>query len=144
MDYNYIKKNIYILSTICNKLNIDYNIYIETNKEFIINKIFNVLINKLKDKKIIYSNRIQNYSNTNNLKETDYIYYGQYNTTDKNVKNILMNLTNNKFKFGAISQKIIKKAWLQNKLLTYKYFSKIWLKEYDIGEIDYDELITNL
>ena len=54
-----------------------------------------------------------------------------------------MNLTNNKFKFGAISQKIIKKAWLQNKLLTYKYFSKIWLKEYDIGEIDYDELAYN-
>ena len=67
MDPNYIKKYIYILNTqqlitICNKLNIDHNIYIETNygykkindklhKEFIIDKIFNVLIDKLKDKK---------------------------------------------------------------------------------------------
>jgi hypothetical protein len=159
IDYSYIQKNIYALNiqqlhTVCSKLNIDYNIYIETNndlkkindklhKEFIINKIFNVLIYKLKDKKIFYSNKIQNYSNTDNLKETDYIYYGQYSTINKNIKKLLMNLTNNTFKFGAISQKIIKKAWMQNKLLTYKSFAKEWLKEYNNGEINYNELAYN-
>lgn len=163
MDYNYIKKHIYVLNIkqlkeICDKYDINYNIYIETDdgikkindnlhKEFIIKKIFNVLIDKRTDKKIIYPIKIQNYGSTNNLKHTDYIYYGQYKTTDKNIKKLLMNLTDNKFKFGAISQKIIKKSWIKartkNKLLTYKYFAHLWLKEYNNGEIDYDELAYN-
>lgn len=158
MDYKYIKKNIYVLNIgqlkkICDKLNIDYNIYIEVSegtkkitdtlhKEFIIHKIFNVIKGN-KDKKVIYLKKIQNYNNTNNLQETDFIYYGQYNTTNKDIKNLLMKLTNNKFKFGAISQKIIKKYWMENKLLTYKEFSKLWLEEYKNGNVNYDELAYN-
>ena len=54
-----------------------------------------------------------------------------------------MKLTNNKFKFGAISQKIIKKYWMENKLLTYKKFSTLWLEEYNNGYVNYDELAYN-
>jgi len=39
----------------------------------------------------------------------------------KNIKKLLMILTNNKF--GAIFQKIIKKHWMNNKLSTHKNFS---------------------
>lgn len=112
------------------------------NKEFIINKILNVLHGK-KDRKIIYSKMIQNYETTQHLKKSNIVCYGQYKTTDKNVKNLMINLTNGKFKFGAISQKIVKKHWAQNKLLTYDNFSKLWLKEYDNGLINYDELAYN-
>lgn len=55
----------------------------------------------------------------------------------------MLSLTNNKFKFGAISQKIIKKYWMCGKTLTYSKFAHEWLKEYEQGEIDYDELAYN-
>lgn len=139
MDLDYIKQYIYVLNMtelkkICNKLNIDFNIYIETNdgikkiqdslhKEFIINKIIKVLNGK-KDNKVIYSKHIQNYSSTIGIKNTDSVYYGKYKTTDKNIKNLLKTLTDGHFKFGAISQKIIKTYWSKNKLLTYNEFAK--------------------
>ena len=51
-------------------------------------------------------------------------------------------LTNNKFKFGAISQKIIRKIWRKNKLITYKKFAELWINENNIG-INYLELAYN-
>lgn len=158
MNLNYVKQNIYVLNIqqlnkICDKLGIDYNIYIETDdgmrkindklhKEFIIDKILGVLNGK-KDRVVVYSKTIQNYGTTEHLKKTNYVYYGQYKTTDKNVKRIMVKLTNGKFKFGAISQKVVKKHWAQNKLLTYENFSKLWLEEYNSGAINYDELAYN-
>jgi hypothetical protein len=158
INFKYIKKHIYVLNvtelkTICNTLEIDYHIYIEKNetiqkiheslhKEFIINKIINVLNGK-KDNKIIYFKSIQNYNSTTGIKASDFVYYGQYKTTDKNIKKLMKTLTNDQFKFGAISQKIIKTYWLKNKLLTYGEFAKKWLSENAEGEIDYEELAYN-
>lgn len=51
-------------------------------------------------------------------------------------------LTNNLFKFGAISQKIIRIQWRQNKLITYKKFAELWIKENTKG-INYPELAYN-
>ncbi len=158
MDIQYIKKNIYVLDmkcleNICKKLNVDCKIYLETNdgikkineslhKEFIINKIFNVLEGG-KDAKIIYSKNIQNYDPTDKLTPSDFVCYGQYKTTDKNVKKLLIGLTDGKFKFGAISQKIIKKYWLKNKKITYKKFAHLWMIEFNKGEIAFEELAYN-
>lgn len=158
MDLKYVLKYIYVLDvkqlkSICKNLNVDYNIYLETDngikkigdslhKEFIINKIIKTL-NGEKDKKIIYSKSIQNYESTNNLTENDVVYYGQYKTTDKNIKQLLLKLTNGQFKFGAISQKIIKNCWLNNKKISYIKFAKLWLTEHVNGEINYEELAYN-
>lgn len=157
-DYNFIKENIYILDmtslkNICNKLNLEYNIFIEKedyikktsetlHKEFIIKNILNKVFFD-KTTKVVYSSKIQNYNNTNNIKATDCVYYGQYKTTDKNIFKLLKVLTNDKFYFGAISQKIIKTYWKKNKLITYKEFAKIWLKEAETQEIKYKELAYN-
>lgn len=164
MDTNitFIKKYIWILNIsqlkfICKKLNIDYKIWIERDdktlklsndsphKEFLINKIFNVLIDKNTDKKIIYPLKIQNYNLTANLKSTNLVYFGQYKTNNNDVKKLMLKLTDGKFKFGAISQKIIKKYWYDGKTITYNKFAKLWLKEFNdcLGIIDYDELAYN-
>ena len=45
-------------------------------------------------------------------------------------------LTNNKFKFGAISQKIIRFIWRKNILISYKEFANLWIKE-NMKEINY-------
>jgi len=154
-----IAKYIYVLNIsqlkeICENYDIEYNIYIELengsikktseilHKEFIINNILNKLEHN-RCNKVIYSSKIQNYEKTDNLDINSYIYCGQYNTTDNNIKKILKMLTDDKFYFGAISQKIIKKYWMENKLITYKQFAKLWLNEYKLGEINYDELAYN-
>jgi hypothetical protein len=126
---------------ICKKYNIPYKIYIETenkikhinmtdNKETIIKRIKMYLqYNKILPP-TIYKQKIINFKHEN-ITENSYVYYGIYKTTDKHILNLMKELTNNTFKFGAISQKIIKNIWRRNKLITYKKFAEIWLKEYD-------------
>lgn len=153
-DYNYIKQNIFILDiqslkTICYTLMIDFHIYLENKKtseilrkEFIIELIlYKLKTNKIK--KITYSKKIQNYNSTENLNENDYVYYGQYKTTDKNVYKLLSKITNNIFYFGAISQKIVKTNWKNNNLITYKQLAGLWIEEYYNGDIKYKELAYN-
>lgn len=147
LDLNYLK-------IICDKYDIDYNVYIESNgdikklgtinhKEFIINDIMYYLKNNKIPKKTIYKQKIQNYTTTNNLKSSDYIFYGQYKTTDKNILNLLKSLTNNEFKFGGISQKLIKLIWKKNKLITYEKFAKLWYAEFKKGTGHYREWAYN-
>ena len=142
------------LKTICDKFNISYNIYIENkgnikktsevdHKETIINNIsFYLKTDKLPDK-TLYQNKIINYEPLTIVNKDDKIYYGQYKTTNKKILELLKTLTNGKFKFGAISQKIIRKYWKDNKLITYNNFAKLWLKEYEKGDIKYPELAYN-
>jgi hypothetical protein len=146
--------NINELKSICNKFNIEYHIYIEKNnnivktseidhKIFIINNIKKYFQNK-NPTKTIYKKHIINYENIINLTEDSYIYYPQYKTTNKNILTLMKNLTKNKFKFGAISQKIIRTIWRKNKLITYKEFAKLWMEEFDKSDsIEYPELAYN-
>lgn len=111
------------------------------HKIIIINNIKKYLNNKMPTK-TIYKKKIINYNCINILNENTYIYYGQYKTTNKKILELMKNLTYNKFKFGAISQKIIRNIWRQNKLITYKQFSELWINENNIG-IKYAELAYN-
>lgn len=142
------------LKQICNKYNIDYYIYIiidknikKTNninhKEIIINDIIYYLKTNNIPKPTIYKQHIQNYTLINNITANDYVYYGQYKTTNKKILKLLKSLTNNLFYFGAISQKLIKYIWRKNKLITYHEFAKLWLNEYNKGDIKYEELAYN-
>jgi hypothetical protein len=56
----------------------------------------------IKLKKNSYKNKIINYDKLNKVSKDDFIYYGQYKTTNKNILNLLKDLTNGKFKFGKI------------------------------------------
>jgi hypothetical protein len=142
------------LKSICNKFNIEYHIYIEQNnniiktseinhKIFIINNIKKYFQNK-NPTKTIYKKNIINYDKIINLTEDSYIYYPQYKTTNKNILTLMKNLTKNKFKFGAISQKIIRTIWRKNKLITYKEFAELWMKGFNNSDsINYPELAYN-
>ena len=145
--------NINELKKICNKFNISYNIYIEKNNKIIKTTetdhkiiIINNILKFFKNNKIpnitLYKKEIINYEKINNINKNDYIYYGQYKTTNKDILKLMKTLTNNKFKFGAISQKIIRLIWKKNKLITYEKFANKWLKENEKG-INYEELAYN-
>lgn len=152
--YDYVSKYIHILDMeslkiICQNLNLEYNIFLKNkrtseilHKQFIIE----IILHKLRTGKVIvisYPNKIQNYDNTKNVDEDDFVYYGQYKTTNKNIYRLLRKLTNNKFHFGAISQKIVKTHWKNSNLITYKQLAKQWLEEYEKGDVDYKELAYN-
>ena len=148
---NLIFLNMIELKKICDNFNISYYIYIEKNnniiktneidhKEIIINNIKKYLKNK-KTSTTIYKKSIINYENKN-INENSFIYYGQYKTTNKKILELMKKLTNQKFKFGAISQKIIRKIWKKNKLITYKDFAYIWNNENEKG-INFPELAYN-
>ena len=142
------------LKSICDNYKIYYNIFIEKDnkivktsevdhKETIINNISYYLKKKKVPPKTLYKKKIINFEIINKVSKNDLIYYGQYKTTNKNILNLLKELTDGKFKFGAISQKIIRKTWKNNKLITYENFAKLWEKENNKGEINYPELAYN-
>jgi len=151
MDIDFLKKyliylNINQLKNICDVYNISYNIYIEVyntikktneidHKIIIIKNIIKYLNNK-QPLKTIYRSKIINFDILENVNENNLIYYGQYNTTNKNILILMKKLTNNKFKFGAISQKIIRFIWRKNILISYKEFANLWIKE-NMKEINY-------
>ena len=142
------------LKSICSNYGIYYNIFIERNnnviktsevdhKETIINNISYYLKKNKIPPKTLYKKKIINFLKLEKISKEDFIYYGQYKTTNKIILNLLKELTNGNFKFGAISQKIIRKIWKSNKLITYENFAKLWEKENEKGEINYPELAYN-
>jgi hypothetical protein len=143
------------LKKICDKLKISYYVFLEKNnftvntheilhKEFIIRRIlYKIKNNPNQIIPVIYSKNIQNYNDTNNVSENDYVYYGQYSTTDKNILNLMKKLTDNKFKFGAVSQKLVKLCWKNNVLITYKQLARAWIKKSSSGKVDFKELAFN-
>ena len=142
------------LKSICNNYGIYYNIFIERNnnviktsevdhKETIINNISYYLKKNKIPPKTLYKKKIINFLKLENISKEDFIYYGQYKTTNKIILNLLKELTNGNFKFGAISQKIIRKIWKGNKLITYENFAKLWEKENEKGGVNYPELAYN-
>ena len=152
---NLVFLNMKQLKSICDNYGIFYNIFIEKDsmqvmktsevdhKETIINNISYYLKNKKIPPKTLYTKKIINFDKLDKVSKDDFIYYGQYKTTNKNILNLLKELTDAKFKFGAISQKIIRKVWKNNKLITYKNFANLWSKENEKGEINYPELAYN-
>ena len=142
------------LKSICSNYGIYYNIFIERNnnviktsevdhKETIINNISYYLKKNKIPPKTLYKKKIVNFDKLKKISKEDFIFYGQYKTTNKIILNLLKELTNGNFKFGAISQKIIRKIWKSNKLITYENFAKLWEKENEKGEINYPELAYN-
>ena len=80
---------------------------------------------KIKLSTIAYGVYAKGYDTLVNINENNIVYYGQYKTTNKLILNLMKFLTNKLFKFGAISQKIIRLIWKKNKLITYKEFANL-------------------
>lgn len=143
----YVQKNIYYmniseLEKIAKKYDLYTHIYIQKDdgtikrtserdvKMNIIKRILQYLKNGQRLKATIYPKTIiKRDRTTNELTSKSYIYYGQYKNGDKNIISIMSKLTNNKFFFGAVSCNILRHIWSHGKKITYKEFSKLWIKE---------------
>ena len=128
----YLKIPYYFFYKIDNKLiKLSYNL----SKKDIVLRLKKYIKNKNNQdiyKPVIVSDKMfANKPISNKLSENDNLYIDQYKNGNKNIYNLLSNLTNNKFKYGAISCYLIRKIMMNNKLITYKKFAKIYLKLLD-------------
>ena len=60
--------------------------------------------------------------------ETDRVLFGQYKNRDSRTLELLKNLTDEKFEFGAIAQEVIRDCWSRNHAPTYREFAQLWLR----------------
>jgi hypothetical protein len=58
----------------------------------------------------------------------DRVYYGQYKHKHEKIAKIMNQLTERKFKFGAIAQQVLHSHWSRGNAPTFQEFSSLWLK----------------
>jgi hypothetical protein len=61
--------------------------------------------------------------------KNSYVFYGQFNSINKDISKLLKRLTDDKFKFGAIAVQLAWDLWGNGKLVTYEQFAKLWLNK---------------
>lgn len=140
----FIKNNIYYLNMseleyLADVYDIPIHVYIEKTKGIltktnqidlkatIIKKIIKYLETGFIGDPPIYTYNMINFNKVTNFKPSSHVFYGQYKSGNKNILKLMKILTNNQFKFGAISNEILRDSWETGKLLTYKQFAIKWL-----------------
>ena len=149
-ELNYL--NIIEIKNITKKLVIPIHIHYKKNdgivkktseiesKKYLLNKIYSYINGKREFKPLVYSNKIICINNfKKNYKESDLVLYGDFKSTNINLKNYLKKITNNKFYFGAIAFIIAHKLWRHQKTITLKEYSKIWINENNKHDCPLDE-----
>ncbi len=63
-----------------------------------------------------------------NFKPTDRLYYGWYNKKNLSLVGVLGDLTQGRFKDGAVARVLIMELWTQGKAPTLQRFAGAWLK----------------
>ena len=58
----------------------------------------------------------------------DRVYYGQYKHKQEKIAKIMVQLTEEKFKFGAIAQQVLHSNWSRGYAPTFQEFASLWLK----------------
>lgn len=80
-------------------------------------------------KATLYASKVTSFSPlSSKLDASDRVFYGQYKTTHKNILALMKSLTKEQFKFGAISQEVIRDFWREGIAPTYSQFARAWLK----------------
>ena len=137
-DLNYL--NMQEIKAVCSKLNIPYKIHYEhegkvrpsgeiDRKDIILARIRQLVETGRCTDKTIYPAKVVSFAPLNSpLKAEDHVYYGQYKTTQKPILRLMKTLTDNQFKFGAISQIVIRDFWRVGKIPTYQEFAHAWKK----------------
>tara|TARA_Y100000389_G_C17170228_1_gene368745 strand:- start:50 stop:616 length:567 start_codon:yes stop_codon:yes gene_type:complete len=137
--------NVTELKYICDVYGISYNILYNYNnklkksgymmpKSTIINKLIEYLKNpNIEFKDVIIKKKLINFDKIGDLKKEDNIYFGQYKNGNKKILKLIKELTNDEFKFGAISCFIIRNALYNNILMTYDEFSHIYMRYVNEG-----------
>jgi hypothetical protein len=138
-DLNYL--NLGEIKTFCTKHGIPYAIWLETGDRGRIKTAD-------QDRKGIILDRIRRYLKTGtipvatcfparvvrfdeppkNLKATDRLYYGQYDPRRARLVELLQELTDGRFRHGAIARILAREFWSKGIAPTYREFATAWLR----------------
>ena len=136
---NIVCLNMSELKIITNMLNIDIYYYVEykigeltkgamEKKAVIIKKILRNLENKKIKNTVIPSICVyKNLNKNDKLTAHSKVYFGQYVNGNKEIFDLMKNLTEGKFTFGVIAQNILFNEWKKGKLISYKQLAKKWM-----------------
>lgn len=137
-DFNYL--NMKEIKNFCDRVGIPYKIHYHRDgklrvsgevdrKAIILDRIRGYAKNRSVGQPTIYSNKVVCFDPLPKiLNASDHVFYGQYKTTHKSILALMKTLTDGKFKFGAISQEVIRDFWREGKSPTYQQFAKSWIK----------------
>lgn len=137
-DLNYL--NMQEIKTFCDQVSIPYKIHYYRDKKLRVSGEI--------DRKAIILDRIKIFIATQTiatatiyppkvtcfdpipakLRASDRIFFGQYKTTHKNILLLMKGLTDGEFKFGAISQEVIRDFWREGHAPTFQAFAKAWIR----------------
>ncbi|KYG68686.1 hypothetical protein AZI87_05480 [Bdellovibrio bacteriovorus] len=62
------------------------------------------------------------------------LLFGLYKNRDAKVLKALQEITNGKFRFGALAQELSREIWIQGKKTNFAAFAKLWLQEMENPE----------
>ena len=141
---SYITKHIYYLNMqelkkISDKLKIPTQILIEREKGvftksgeidrkgIIIKRILRYLKDGVIGKPTIYVKDVINETPLQNPTKTTKIYWGQFNSTNKQLTALLKRLTDGQFRHGANSFILIRKLWAHGSPPTLEEYARKWL-----------------
>lgn len=136
-DLNYL--NMGEIKTLCKKHSIPYSIWIEPEPG-------RTRRTAEDDRKGVILKRVRHYLTTGNvlkptcfpsdvvrlerpalvLKETDRLFYGQYDKKNRALHALLENLTNGEFKDGAVARILMNDFWRKGVAPTYRDFAAAW------------------
>ena len=137
-DLNYL--NMEEIKAFCNKTGIPFKIhYYRANKlrvsgeidrkAIILDRIRFFIKSRTIAQPTIYKTKVTCFDPLpSKLAPSDHIFYGQYKTTHKNILSLMRALTDGEFKFGAISQEVIRDFWREGKAPSYEQFAIAWIK----------------
>lgn len=60
--------------------------------------------------------------------ESDPVRYGEYKNHHAATLNLMKQLTDGKFEFGAMAQEVLRACWSRNQTPTYREFARLWEK----------------
>lgn len=138
-DLNYL--NMAEIKAICKRYSIPCEIWVETGKD-------TRRKTSDEDRKGVVLKRIRHYLRTgnvlsptcfpasvvrfaalpDNLDANDRLYYGQYDRKSVAMVELLKNLTEGRFKDGAIARILAREFWAKGEAPTYKQYAFAWLK----------------
>ena len=128
------------IKTLAKKFSIPIYIYYENSngkilktsqlewKSKILDKIYNLFINKVPPTRIIYPKEIVRINQfKNHYKKDDFLYFGDFKFTNQTLKTYLNKCTNGKFFWGVLGCFIVHKYWRNKTAITCDQFSLEWL-----------------
>ncbi|WP_374030188.1 hypothetical protein [Bdellovibrio bacteriovorus] len=127
--------------SVCDKFKIPYHLHIELpggrlkktsvrdRKGIVIGRIKEYLLTGKLPQATVLSEKVVRLNEAAHFtKNSDRIFYGHYDKTDRQLMKLLKDLTAGQFKDGSIAREVLRDFWTKGQAPTLSQFAKAWLR----------------